>query len=186
MGVQLFEFLMVLVSIIIGLGIAEILTGVADLLRGRGRTSYFWVHSLLCVAVFLALAQAWWESWGLRTAPEWTFLGLLLMLASPVFLFLIAHLLFPKEPVADLETYYFEAAAPIWLLGAAATTVGTLFRPIAFGQALFTGSNVATIPTLVICLVLASTRRRFAHALLVPALVVVLVLDTVLVNRVLG
>ena len=69
---QLFEFLMVLMSIIVGLGIAALLAGVADLLRARNSTSFYWVHSLLVAVIFLALAQVWWESWDLRAAPEWT------------------------------------------------------------------------------------------------------------------
>jgi hypothetical protein len=44
---SLFEFLMVLVSIIIGLGIAEILTGVARQIRCRGSIHRYWVHSVL-------------------------------------------------------------------------------------------------------------------------------------------
>ena len=80
---QLFEFLMVLMSIIVGLGIAALLTGVADLLRARRVTVVYWVHAMLVMIIFLALAQVWWESWSLRTAPEWTFVGLLMMLASP-------------------------------------------------------------------------------------------------------
>ena len=104
----LFEFLMVLVSIIIGLGIAEILTGLARALRCRDSVQHYWVHSVLVLLVFVAQIQQWWESWGLRDAPEWTFLALIMMLVGPVCLFLITHLLFP-EPVdgANLREYYY-------------------------------------------------------------------------------
>ena len=44
---SLFEFLMVLVSIIIGLGIAEILTGIARQIRCRSSIQGYWVHSIL-------------------------------------------------------------------------------------------------------------------------------------------
>ena len=44
---QLFEFLMVLVSIIVGLGVAELLTGLARLLRARKSVRFYWVHALL-------------------------------------------------------------------------------------------------------------------------------------------
>jgi hypothetical protein len=74
---SLFEFLMVLVSIIVGLGIAEILTGVARLIRCRESARPYWVHSLLVVSIFFALLQQWWELWELREVPEWTFIALL-------------------------------------------------------------------------------------------------------------
>jgi hypothetical protein len=66
---------MVLVSIIIGLGIAEILKGIAQLFRHRDSISIFWVHIVLIVFVFTALLQQWWEIWGLHVTdakrPYW-------------------------------------------------------------------------------------------------------------------
>jgi hypothetical protein len=56
-----FEFLMVLVSIIVGLGVAEILTRVARQLRWRECTNGYWVHSCSVTLVFLALLQSWRE-----------------------------------------------------------------------------------------------------------------------------
>jgi len=52
---SLFEFLMVLVSIIIGLGVAEVLTGIARQFRTRGSTQRYWVHSILVAVIFFAL-----------------------------------------------------------------------------------------------------------------------------------
>ena len=52
---ELFEFLMVLVSIIIGLGVAEVLTGVARELRYRKSVQHDWLHAVLVIGIFLAL-----------------------------------------------------------------------------------------------------------------------------------
>ena len=54
---HVFEFLMVLVSIVIGLGLAALLTGVANVLRVRRQVHVYWVHALLVVGFFLAQAQ---------------------------------------------------------------------------------------------------------------------------------
>ena len=109
-----------------------------------------------------------------------------MMLASPVCLFLISHLLFPASTDRQLEAYYIEIAPTVWILGALATTMGTLFRPIIFGGPLLTMDNLATVPTLAFCLVLAATRRTRVHSVLVPAIVLIILLDTLLINRVLG
>ncbi len=53
---SLFEFLMVLVSLIIGLGISEFLAGVARISRNKDSVQPYWVHSTLIVIVFLALS----------------------------------------------------------------------------------------------------------------------------------
>lgn len=48
-----FEFLMVLLSIIIGLGVSEILTNVAKHIRARKSVRGFWVHSGVVVMLTL-------------------------------------------------------------------------------------------------------------------------------------
>jgi hypothetical protein len=67
-------------------------------------------------------------------------------------------------------------------LGAGATTIGTLFKPVVFRESIFDAGNIATVPTLIVCLALASTRNRRVHSVLVPALLLVIFLDIVLVT----
>ncbi len=55
---SLFEFLMVFVSLIVGLGVAEILTGIAKQIRARATCSGYWVHSCGVGVIFLALLMA--------------------------------------------------------------------------------------------------------------------------------
>ena len=184
---ELFEFVMVLVSIIVGLGIATLLTGVANVLRARRTVRLYWVHSVTVAIVFLAHAQVRWESWDLNSASQWSFGGLLMMLGSPICLFLISHLLFPETVTdADLSEYYFEMARVVWPIGATATLIGTFFRPVAFGSSVLEMGNLATIPTLLVCLILASTRDRRVHSVLVPAIFLIILLDTVLITAVQG
>ena len=59
MAMSLFEFLMVLLSIIIGLGLAEILRGIARHIRNRDSASGYWVHAVVVCLVFVALLQQW-------------------------------------------------------------------------------------------------------------------------------
>ncbi|MFC1575101.1 hypothetical protein ACFL5A_00440 [Gemmatimonadota bacterium] len=174
----LFEFLMVLVSIIIGLGIAEVLTGLARALRCAETVRHHWVHSVLVLAIFIAQLQQWWESWSLRDAPEWTFLALLMMLAGPVCLFLMAHLLFPERlEGANLREYYYGGMRPIWWLGGVAVVAATSFRPLIFGQALFAPDNASSFLTFLGFVLLFRSRREVIHGVVVPAVLLLLVLD---------
>jgi hypothetical protein len=175
---SLFEFLMVLVSIIIGLGIAEVLTGIAQQLRTRGSTQSYWVHSILVAVVFFALLQQWWEIWGLRLEPEWPFYGLVMMVSGPVGLFLIAHLLFP-EPMqgANLREYYNGAMRPVWWLAALTVVLATLFRPLIFGSSLLSLDNATSFVLLFGIITLAISKRSVLHAFLVPAILLLVLLD---------
>jgi hypothetical protein len=184
---SLFEFLMVLVSIIIGLGIAEILTGIARQIRCRGSIHGYWVHSVLVTMLFFALLQQWWEIWGLRVVPEWTFHGLVMMLTGPVGLFLIAHLLFP-EPIqgANFREYYNGAMRPIWWLAALTVVLATLFRPLVFDSSLVSLDNATSFLLFFGFIALAISRRSALHAILVPVFLLLVLLDIFQWNFVIG
>ena len=175
---SLFEFMLIIVSIIIGLGIAELLGGVARLIRCRSSIGGYWVHSVLIACVFIALLQQWWEIWGLQGTSEWTFFGAVLMLMGPLGLFLIAHLLFP-DPVrdVDLRKYYHNEMRPAWWLAVITVIGATAFRPLAIGDDLLDMDNLASVVLLGMFVVLALNQRPVIHFLLVPLFLAALLLD---------
>ncbi len=173
-----FEFILVLLSIIIGLGLTELLINVVRQIRAGKNTKFFWPHSVLVVILFFALLQIWWESWGLQGYGEWSFQVLLLMLAAPVSLFCISHLVFPsKIEGTDLEEYYFSKSRLLWSLSSFTVVVATLFRPIAFGIPLFEPSNISSLLLFVIFIGLALTKNKLAHSLAVPFIFVTILAD---------
>lgn len=184
-SMELFEFLMVLLSLIVGLGLAEILTGFGRFLREGQQDKFSWIHSTLAVAVFLGLLQTFWESWSLRAVPEWTFPAMLLMLASPTLLLIIAHILFPSPlKQANLKEYYFTNPRLPWRLAAATVVLGTFFRPIAFGAPLFVWDHASGLPMIVVCVTLATSQKRVVHYVLVPFVAAMIVLDTLFISYV--
>ena len=185
--VGLFEFLMVLVSVVIGLGITEILSGWANLLRARSDVRFYWIHVLFQFGVFFALLQQWWEFWDMARVGELSFLAVLTVLAPPVFLYLIAHLLFPVEARgADLEEYYYRQAPLLWGLVVLGTLEGTLVTPLVFHYQILHPANLSGIPMILICVVLARSTDRRVHAVLAPAVLVLVLLDTILSNPVIS
>lgn len=183
----LFEFLMILVSVVIGLGLTEILTGWANLLRARDRVHFYWVHVLLQCGVFFALLQQWWEFWELEGLGEISFIAVLAILATPIVLFLIAHLLFPTQAQgADLEEYYYRHSTLLWTLVIAGTLAGTFLEPLIFGYPVFHPANLSGIPMVAVCAVLAASKNRRAHSILVPIIFLLVLLDTILATPVIS
>jgi hypothetical protein len=176
----LFEFIMVMLSIIVGLGIAELLNGVANVLQHRLTVTFYWVHALLVTVVFLVLVQQFWEAWGLRDVPEWTFGALLQMLGGPVCLYLCARLLFP-DPVenSDLEDHYYGAMRPVWFLLVIANVAATTFRPLAFDQSLLAAHNLTSFILLAGLTIAWVSQNRTFHACAV-CLALLLVLGDIL------
>ncbi len=181
---ELFEFLMVLVSIIIGLAIAELLTGSARLLRQRSTVDFYWLHTLVILGVGLAMLQIWWESWHLRDVPAVSFLHLCLLLASPVALFMMAHLLFPEpgEPTRMRE-YYLRQAPLIWGFALFGTLVGTFALPTVRGDPIFEMTNLTGFPMTVLFIALIFSKNPRVHEVVAPVILVLVALDTVLPAR---
>ena len=177
---SLFEFLMVMVSIIIGLGISELLTGIARLIRSRDETKAYWVQLVLAAAIFIVLVQQWWEFWHLRELQEWTFAIVLLYLAELVCLFLIAHLLFPEHVRgADLRAYYYGEMRAVWWLGIVTIIFAMSFWHVAVGHPVFVADNFSTWVGLVSFIILALSKRPVLHATLVPLFLLLAVWDVV-------
>jgi hypothetical protein len=55
-----FEYLSVLISIILALGMTRVLAGVGEMLQARSRRHIYWVHAIWIVNLFLYLVIAWW------------------------------------------------------------------------------------------------------------------------------
>ena len=85
---NVFEFLLVIVSIVLGLGITELLAGFVRILRGElvaGKLHALWMFVILQLQVQLA-----WGLWGLRSKAEWQYPHLIRR-RRPLFLLLAGY-----------------------------------------------------------------------------------------------
>jgi multisubunit Na+/H+ antiporter MnhG subunit len=181
--VGLFEFLMVLISVVVGLGLTEILSGAAGLLRVRESVRFHWIHVLFQFGIFFALLQQWWESWDLASVQVISFGAVFFMLLPPICLYLIAHLLYPSPSAeADLEAYYYRQAPLLWGLVVLGTVSGTFILPVLEGNPILHPANLSGIPMIAICLALIVSRSRKVHAVLTPGVLAMVILDTLLAN----
>ncbi len=113
-----FEYLSVLVSIVLGLGMTHILVGVGRLMRRRRRVTFHWVHSLQIATTFLYLVNQWWVVFSWAEYPDLSFFHHVFLMSAPVALFLASVLLFPDEDGGEisLRGHYVEIQRPFYLL----------------------------------------------------------------------
>jgi hypothetical protein len=105
-----FEYVTVLISIILGLGITQIVTGVADLVHQQERVKIYWPHLLWVVIIFVLHIQEWWATFELRQFDSWRLPTFLFVVLYPINLFILARLLFPlglSNEVIDLKEFYY-------------------------------------------------------------------------------
>ena len=104
-----FSYLSVLLSIIIGIGITQVLTAMGRLIRHRDRVSVDWLPLLWAAVLLIIFVQVWWSSFGLRQFRDWTFVAFLLVLAQTCTLYLMSALILPEqldETRTDLAAHY--------------------------------------------------------------------------------
>jgi hypothetical protein len=105
-----FDYLSVLISIVLGLGMTNILTAFASLVRNRSRIIMFWPTPLTLVTLFVIHVQTWWALFGLREMRHWTIAGFFMVVMQPVMLFLASAMLVPDfagDHAIDLRTEFY-------------------------------------------------------------------------------
>ena len=107
-----FEYVVVITSLISGLGIAQILNGLADIVSGYRHLKISIAHVLMIVSTFINLFQEWFYNYQYSVlVEEWTMKLILGLVTYPILLFTLARMLIPtglRSNEKDLEAYYNE------------------------------------------------------------------------------
>jgi hypothetical protein len=184
--VESFNYLSVLISIILGLAIAQVLQGVRGLVLTRSKVKRYtptiiWTGMALLIAV-----QGWWASFSMHQQVNWNFLALLIIVLQATCVYMVAALVLPDakgDNTVDLREHYF--AHRHWFFGAVFGGIafsllkelvlyGRLPRPLDLGFQLAFG---------VIAVTAMLQRREWLHKLLAPISAVLLLLYIALIFR---
>ncbi|MEN8376968.1 MAG: hypothetical protein ABFS34_16190 [Gemmatimonadota bacterium] len=112
-----FEYLSVLLSVVMGLGLTHILVGFSKSVHHRDTLKVYWVHVAWGVNVIVYIVGIWWGMFWWSGLPEWTFVEFLLVFAYTVSLFLLASILYPWDipPDFDFEDHFYRNRS--WFFG---------------------------------------------------------------------
>lgn len=162
-----FEYLSVLISIVLGLALTQLLTSAGRLVQARSRVRAHW-PALIWVGTLLAiLVQSWWAMFDLRDHGGWNVGQFALVLAHPTLLFFMAVLVLPDveaDGPIDLRANYF-AQAPWFFSALAGVIIVSLLRPVAIdGRLPLDADRLFQILLLAVALIAARVRRPALHA----------------------
>lgn len=159
---NVFEFLLVIVSIVLGLGITELLAGLVRILRGELVAGK--LHTLWMFIIFQLQVQLAWGLWGLRSKEAWQYPEFLLLLLAPVILYLTAALIYPRGAATEnLDNHLLRRRRPLFLLLACYVLVSGLFSWLLFGEDFTPTSVLIRLPAVAVLVVLAITDQRRLH-----------------------
>lgn len=104
-----FEYLSVLLSVILGLAITQVLEGYRRLLLSRSRLRLHLPTIIWSVLVLLFATQAWWASFGMEARQEWRFDTFLVILLQMALLYMMAAVVLPEVSAGgevELESHF--------------------------------------------------------------------------------
>jgi len=104
-----FSYLSVLLSVIIGLGISQLLTSFGRLIRHRDIVRSYWPSLLWAGVLLLIFIQSWWAMFVLRHYTDWTFLAFAIVLLQTIALYMMAAVVLPEtveEAGVDLRIHF--------------------------------------------------------------------------------
>jgi hypothetical protein len=119
-----FEYLLVFLSIVLGLALSDLCVSLNRLLEAAGRVRWDWLSPLAAIVAFLKLLTQWWTWFASANVAKGLTFGMFAMLmVSVVLLFLLAAVSLPDQVAegdgVDLRAYYRQTARRYWLLYAA-------------------------------------------------------------------
>jgi hypothetical protein len=162
-----FNYLSVLLSIVLGLAITQVLLGLRGLILTRAKVKLYF--PTLIWAGFAI--QGWWASFSMRMHANWTFAALLVVMLQAISIYMVAALVLPDvtgDAIIDLRDHYF--AHRSWFFAAVlAALVFSATKELALAGHLPIRMNLVFHVIFGLASIMgAITRREWFHKLLAP------------------
>ncbi len=117
-GISPFEYVTVLISIILGMGITQLISGMAAILVRWEKVRLYWPHSVIVLLLFVLHIQDWWATYELAKFQYWRLPTFLFISLYPVNLYVLTRILFPVSwrgnPI-DLKQFYLDHFRKIYI-----------------------------------------------------------------------
>lgn len=166
-----FNYIVVLVSIVTGLGVTRVLTGISDAIQVANRPRVYWVHLLWMINLFFQLMAFWWVLYRWRNTTQWTYFLFLWVNVAPILAYLASGILCPGDlhqtGSPNWRDYYYKNRRGFFLIFGIIwplDVVDTLLK----GKAHFLAQSSLYLPTIafwaIASFVAAFTKNEKYHA----------------------
>ena len=189
---MVFEYLTVLISVVVGLALTHFLTQLVRIIHVRDRVVVSWAQLLWALALLVWIVSFWWFTFALNTVETWTFGLFLFVLGYAVFLDLLMALLFPEGEVPNQDYRAQFIRNRHWFFGTLLAFVS--YDLVDYWIKAGTDSQTATIgpyalfigPLIVMTVIALGTRNLLFHRFFAAMALVWVVAMSVITLRPLG
>lgn len=178
-----FEYVSILVSIILGLGIAQLLSALADLLYHYHKVKSYWPHTIWVLFILFLHIQDWFITYQLKEISEWSVIKLSFVLLYPILLFLGAKMLLPTNPTeetGDMKLFYYGQYRIIFTIMSASITLSIFFNVYLLNRSWLEQGILFLFLGSVLIIVVRSSTAEIWHKILSMAILVATILATVI------
>lgn len=160
-----YQHVVVVMSIVIGLSVAQLLKGAAQLYRNRTRVRTYWLHSAWTALIVVFTFLLWWLFWNYRGVADWNFFHFVTYLSPAVVFYFLVTITIPEasEAVDDMKKYYFSNRTGFFgtfaLYGAVAAITAIVVR----GLPLLDPSNLFRLAMVVLLLIAMRSASERVH-----------------------
>lgn len=169
-----FEYVSILVSIILGLGITQILASLTDLLYDYKKVKFYWPQICWVIFILFLHIQDWFITYELKEKPVWHLPELFFILLYPISLFCVAKMLFPgneKEERFDMKMFYKNHFPLIFIMVAISISISILFNIFFLNVALLTQIPLLLFLVVMIYASIKNTNSEIFHKALAVAVI---------------
>jgi hypothetical protein len=177
----LFEFILIITSVIYAMALAQILSGVSRLAQTSATIRWYFPHTLWIAILFVWVALVWWSVWEFRLL-DWTFPRYLYMLIAPTLVFFTCSLLVPQDlgkREFDLEAHFFRVRRPFLGSFAFATFVAVIDGSVLADEPFWFPTRVGHVALIVSVLVGLYTENKFVQNTVAAIVMIALAYITV-------
>lgn len=171
---EVYVYIRTVMSMVIGLSLARLLTGLGGIVQSPGKFRVYWVHLGWVASMFLFIIHFWWWEYRLQSLAVISFGVYLFLISFCCLFFFLCVLIFPTtiEDYGGYEEYFISRRR--WFFGMLAVTyvvdfLDTLLKGEAYLAALGWEYPVRNAVYVVLCIVAAWTANRRFHAVFVSA-----------------
>ena len=98
---SVFEYISVMVGVILALAVSHILTFIATVIANPQRAKTYWLHTLWTILIFVLNLNAWLLLWTMHGRSEFSIWQLLAMLSTAGLIFVVSRVFVPELPPGD-------------------------------------------------------------------------------------